>query len=168
MNADYQQARVTRDPRFDGTFFVAVKTTNIFCRSICPANTALEKNVEYFHLAQQAMSAGYRPCLRCRPDSAPHSFAWQGVHTTVQRGIRLLSQYKELSITEIATKLGITDRYFRQLFQQHLGLSPKQYQLFDKVLFAKQLLHQSNLTIEHIAHASGFTSARRLQHNLKK
>lgn len=168
MNTDYQQARLTRDPRFDGTFFVAVKTTNIFCRSICPANTALEKNVEYFHLAQQAMSAGYRPCLRCRPDSAPHSYAWQGVHTTVQRGIRLLSQYKELSITEIATKLGITDRYFRQLFQQHLGLSPKQYQLFDKVLFAKQLLHQSNLTVEHIAHASGFASARRLQHNFKK
>ena len=168
MNADYQQARLTRDPRFDGTFFVAVKTTNIFCRSICPANAALEKNVEYFHLAQQAMSAGYRPCLRCRPDSAPHSCAWQGVHTTVQRGIRLLSQYKELSITEIATKLGITDRYFRQLFQQHLGLSPKQYQLFDKVLFAKQLLHQSNLTVEHIAHASGFASARRLQHNFKK
>ncbi len=168
MNADYQQARLTRDPRFDGTFFIAVKTTNIFCRSICPANPPLEKNVEYFHLAQQAMLAGYRPCLRCRPDSAPHSYAWQGVNTTVQRALRLLRQYKELSITEIATKLGITDRYFRHLFQQHLGLSPKQYQLFDQVLLAKQLLHQSHLPIEHIAHASGFASARRLQHNLKK
>jgi methylphosphotriester-DNA--protein-cysteine methyltransferase len=168
MNKDYQQARLTREPRFDGTFFVAVKIINIFCRSICPTNTALEKKVEYFHLTQQAMSAGYRPCLRCRPHSAPHSYASQRVHTTVQRGIRLLSQYKKLSIKEIATKLGITERYFRPLFQQHLGLSPKQYQLFDKVLFAKQLLHQSNLTIEHIAHASGFTSARRLQHNLKK
>lgn len=168
MNTVYQQARLTRDPRFDGCFFVAVKTTNIFCRSVCPAKTALEKNVEYFQLAQQAMSAGYRPCLRCRPDSAPHSYAWQGVHTTVQRAIRLLSQYKELSITEVAAKLGITERYFRQLFRQHLGVSPKQYQLFDKVLFAKQLLHQSNLPIEHIAHASGFSSARRLQHNFKK
>lgn len=168
MNTDYQQARLTRDPRFDGTFFTAVKTTKIFCRSICPANAPLEKNVEYFQLAQQAMFAGYRPCLRCRPDSAPHSFAWQGVNTTVHRGMRLLRLHKELNIEEIAIKLGITARYFRQLFQQHLGLSPKQYQLFDKVLFAKQLLHQSSLTIEHIAHASGFASARRLQHNFKK
>ncbi|WP_299076056.1 DNA-3-methyladenine glycosylase 2 family protein [uncultured Paraglaciecola sp.] len=168
MNTDFQQARLSRDPRFDGTFFTAVKTTNIFCRSICPANAPLEKNVEYFQFAQQAMSAGYRPCLRCRPDSAPHSFAWQGVNTTVQRAMQLLRQYRELSIEDIAVKLGVTSRYFRQLFQQHLGLSPKQFQLFDKVLFAKQLLHQSSLTIEDIAHASGFSSARRLQHNFKK
>lgn len=168
MNTNYQQARLTRDPRFDGDFFTAVKTTKIFCRSICPANAPLEKNVEYFQFAQQAMMAGYRPCLRCRPDSAPQSFAWQGVNTTVQRAMRLLRQNRELSIEEIAEKLGITTRYFRRLFQQHLGLSPKQYQLFDKVLFAKQLLHQSNLPIEHIAHASGFASARRLQHNFKK
>jgi AraC family transcriptional regulator of adaptative response / DNA-3-methyladenine glycosylase II len=168
MNANYQQARLTRDPRFDGTFFIAVKTTNIFCRSICPANPPLEKNVEYFQLAQQAMLAGYRPCLRCRPDSAPHSFAWQRVNTTVQRAMRLLRECRELSIEQIAIKLGISARYLRQLFQQHLGLSPKQYQLFDKVLFAKQLLHQSSLTIEHIALASGFASARRLQHNFKK
>jgi AraC family transcriptional regulator of adaptative response / DNA-3-methyladenine glycosylase II len=168
MNPDYQQARLARDPRFDGSFFIAVKTTHIFCRPICPANAPLEKNVEYFQLAQQAMLAGYRPCLRCRPDSAPHSYAWQGVNTTVQRAMRLLRQNKELNIQEIATKLGITARYFRQLFQQHLGLSPKQYQLFDKVLFAKKLLHESNLPIEHIAHASGFSSARRLQHNFKK
>ena len=168
MNTDYQQARLTRDARFDGSFFIAVKTTNIFCRPVCPANAPLEKNVEYFQLAQQAMVAGYRPCLRCRPDSAPHSYAWQGVNTTVHRAMRLLRQYRELSIEEIAVKLGITTRYFRQLFQQHLGLSPKQFQLFDKVLFAKKLLHQSSLPIEHIAHASGFASARRLQHNFKK
>ena len=165
---EFQQARLTRDPRFDGTFFIAVKTTHIFCRPICPANAPLEKNVEYFQLAQQAMLAGYRPCLRCRPDSAPHSYAWQGVNTTVQRAMRLLRQYKGLNIEKIADKLGITTRYFRLLFEQHLGISPKQYQLFDKVLFAKQLLHQTSLPIEHIAHASGFGSARRLQHNLKK
>lgn len=168
MQTEYQQARLARDPRFDGTFFIAVKTTHIFCRPICPATAALEKNVEYFQLAQQAMLAGYRPCLRCRPDSAPHSYAWQGVNTTVHRAMRLLRQNKELNIQQIATKLGITARYFRQLFQQHLGLSPKQYQLFDKVLFAKRLLHESNLPIAHIAHASGFASARRLQHNFKK
>ena len=107
MNTNYQQARMTRDPRFDGTFFIAVKTTKIFCRPICPANAPLEKNVEYFQLAQQAMLAGYRPCLRCRPDSAPQSCAWLGVNTTVQRAMRLLRQNRELSIEDISEKLGI-------------------------------------------------------------
>jgi AraC family transcriptional regulator of adaptative response / DNA-3-methyladenine glycosylase II len=168
MSISYQQARLTRDPRFDGRFFTAVKTTKIFCRSICPANAPLEKNVEYFQFAQQAMGSGYRPCLRCRPDSAPHSFAWQGVDTTVQRAMRLLKENKDKNIEDIAVKLGISSRYFRQLFKQKLGISPKQYQLFDKVLLAKQLLHQSHLPIEQVAQASGFASARRLQHNFKQ
>jgi len=93
------------------------------------------------------MLAGYQPCLRCRPDSAPYSYAWQGVNTTVHRTMRLLRQNKALNIQAIATKLGITARYFRQLFQQYLGLSPKQFQLFDQVLFAKKRLHESNLSI---------------------
>ena len=168
MKTSYQQARMSRDPRFDGTFFIAVKTTKIFCRSICPANLPQEKNVEYFQHAQQAMFAGFRPCLRCRPDSAPQSFPWEGVNTTVNRAMGLLRQHHQLSIEEIASKLGISSRYFRQLFQKHLGLSPKQYQLFDKILFAKRLLHQSAMPIEHVAQASGFASARRLQHSFKK
>jgi AraC family transcriptional regulator of adaptative response / DNA-3-methyladenine glycosylase II len=168
MNLGYQQARLARDVRFDGQFFVAVKTTKIFCRPICPAKLPLEKNVEYFQLAQQAMYFGYRPCLRCRPDSAPHSYAWQGVNTTVERAMRLLRQFHQLSMEQISHKLGISPRYFRLLFQQHIGMSPKQYQLFDKVLLAKQLLHQSALPIEDIAQASGFASSRRLQYQFKK
>lgn len=168
MTDSYQQARLSRDHRFDGKFFIAVKTTKIFCRPICPANSPLEKNVEYFELAEQAMSSGYRPCLRCRPDSAPDSFAWQGVDTTINRGTRLLKEFPSASIEMIAEKLGISARYFRQLFQTKLGMSPKQYQLFSKVLLAKQLLHQSQLSVEHIAQASGFASARRLQDNFKK
>ncbi|MFQ3235453.1 MAG: AraC family transcriptional regulator of adaptative response / DNA-3-methyladenine glycosylase II [Paraglaciecola sp.] len=164
----FQQARLSRDPRFDGHFFVAVKTTGIFCRPICPANLAQEINVEYFTMAQQAMGAGYRPCLRCRPDSAPQSCAWQGVNTTVERAITLLRDNLHLSIQDIADKLGITDRYLRQLFHKNLALSPKQYQLYEQVLFAKQLLHQTSLPIEHIAHASGFGDARRLQYNIKR
>ncbi|MFT2089722.1 Ada metal-binding domain-containing protein [Paraglaciecola sp. 2405UD69-4] len=164
----YQQARMSRDPRFDGMFFIAVKTTKIFCRSICPANLPHEKNVEYFQHAQQAMDKGYRPCLRCRPDSAPQSYAWKGTDTTIQRAITLIREYNQLNINEITTKLGISDRYLRQLFAQYFGLSPKQYQLFSKVLFAKKLLHQGALPIEEIAIASGFSSARRLQDNFKK
>ena len=167
-NLQYRQARLTRDARFDGLFFVAVKTTGIFCRPICPATSPKEENVEYFSMAQLAMQAGYRPCLRCRPDSAPHSWAWKGVDTTVERGLKLLADHPELSVTEISVKLGITDRYFRQLFKQKLGISPKQYQLFEQLLFAKQLLHQSALPVEHIAQASGFLCARRLQDNLQR
>lgn len=168
MTHSYQQARLSRDHRFDGKFFIAVKTTKIFCRPICPANAPLEKNVEYFEMAERAMLSGYRPCLRCRPDSAPNSFAWQGVDTTINRATRLLKEFPESSIETIAEKLGISGRYFRQLFQTNLGMSPKQYQLFNKVLFAKQLLHQSQLSVEHIAQASGFASAWRLQDHFKK
>ena len=153
---DYQQARLTRDPRFDGRFFVAVKSTGIFCRPICPAKLPHEVNVEYFTLAQQAMLAGYRPCLRCRPDSAPHSHAWNGVDTTVNRALRILGENLHLSMTTIAEKLGISDRYLRQLFIQHIGLSPKQYQVYEQILFAKQLLQHTQLPIEHVADAAGF------------
>ncbi|MCF2947524.1 helix-turn-helix domain-containing protein [Paraglaciecola aquimarina] len=168
MSATYQQARLSRDPRFDGKFFVAVKTTHIFCRPICPANLPLEKNVEYYELAESAILSGYRPCLRCRPDSAPDSFAWQGVDTTLNRAIKLLKQYPELSINEITTKLGVSPRYLRQLFQHKLGMSPKQFQLFNKVLFAKRLLHESQISVEQVAMASGFSSSRRLQSQFKK
>jgi AraC family transcriptional regulator, regulatory protein of adaptative response / DNA-3-methyladenine glycosylase II len=164
----FRQARLSRDPRFDGSFFVAVKTTKIFCRPICPANPPLEKNVEYFQLAQQAMQQGYRPCLRCHPDSAPTSNLWQGTDTTVKRASHLLHAHHELSVTEIANKLGIGERYLRDLFKRQLGISPKQFQLFDQLLFAKQLLHHSNLSVEQVAQSCGFSSARRLQIQLKK
>lgn len=162
----YQNARKTRDARFDGTFFVAVKSTGIFCRPICPAPSPMEKNVEYFSMAQLAMNAGYRPCLRCRPDSAPMSCAWKGVDTTVERAISLLAQYPELTLDNISEKLGISDRYLRDLFKRKLGMGPKKFQLYEKLMFAKQLLHQTRLPIEHVAQASGFSSARRLQDNL--
>jgi AraC family transcriptional regulator of adaptative response / DNA-3-methyladenine glycosylase II len=164
----YQQARLSRDARFDGQFFIAVRTTRIFCRPICPANSPKEENVEYFPMAQQAMQAGYRPCLRCRPDSAPKSFAWKGVDTTVERGQKLLSQHMDITVQQVADKLGVTDRYFRQLFQRNLGLSPKQYQLFEQLLFAKQLLYRGSMSIDDVALACGFASTRRLQDNLKR
>lgn len=163
----YQRARLTRDGRFDGKFFVAVKSTGIFCRPICPAPTPKEQNVEYFELAQSAMQAGYRPCLRCRPDSAPGSCAWRGVDTTVERAVGLIKSYPQLTLLQICEKLGVSDRYLRALFSKKLGISPKQFKRFDQLLFAKQLLHQSHLTIEQVAQASGFSSARRLQDNMQ-
>lgn len=168
QHAVFQRARMSRDQRFDGEFFVAVKTTGIFCRPICPANLPKEENVEYFRMAASAMHAGYRPCLRCRPDSAPSSWAWKGVDTTLERGMGMLRNDLSLPLSDVAEKLGVSDRYFRQLMQKRLGMSPKQYRLYDQVLFAKQLLHQSGLSVEDVAQASGFQSSRRLQENLKR
>ncbi|MFG0605322.1 DNA-3-methyladenine glycosylase 2 family protein [Vibrio mimicus] len=164
-----QRARMSRDPRFDGRFFVAVKTTGIFCRPICPANLPKEDNVEYFTTQAQAVAAGYRPCLRCRPESAPNSWAWKGAETTFLRAIKLIEQ-GELhgNLEALASRLGISERYLRQLFQRHLGLPPKQYAQIQQLMFAKQLLHSSQISITEVAYASGFQSARRFNDAFQK
>ena len=119
------KARLSRDPRFDGTFFVAVKTTGIFCRPICPAKLPNEENVTYYQHATTAMAHGFRPCFRCRPDSAPHSPAWSGVGATVNRAIALLSVIPSESVSGVAARLGISERYLNKLMVNALGLSPK-------------------------------------------
>jgi len=158
-----QKARLSRDPRFDGRFFTAVKTTGIYCRSICPVQPPKEENVQYFETAIECAQAGFRPCLRCRPDSAPGSPAWQGINTTLNRAIKLINEgaLQDSSLVILAQRLGISDRYLRQLFTKHLGVSPKAYALYQQCLFAKQLIHQTNLPISQIALASGFGSVRR-------
>jgi len=163
------QARLSRDPRFDGRFFIAVKTTRIYCRTICPAVAPKESNVVYYASAIEAASAGYRPCLRCRPDSAPNSPAWKGVSTTLERALRLIDEgeLKSCSLSSLADHLGISDRYLRSLFKQHLGVSPKTYALYQQCLFAKQLLHQTTLPITQVALASGFNSVRRFNDSFR-
>lgn len=157
------KARLSRDPRFDGKFFTAVKTTRIYCRSICPAPTPREENVTYFPSAIEAANAGYRPCLRCRPDSAPGSAAWKGVNTTLDRAVDLINEgaLQRGSLESLATRLGISGRYLRRLFSKYLGISPKAYALYQQCLFAKQLLHQTSLPVTQVALASGFNSVRR-------
>lgn len=159
----YQQARLARDHRFDGRFFVAVKTTGIYCRPICPAPAPKEQNVCYFETAIAAANAGFRPCLRCRPDSAPASWAWKGTDTTLERALRLIDDGALIngSVTALADRLGITSRYLGQLFQRSVGTSPKQYGLYQQVLFAKSLLQQTDMPITEVALASGFNSVRR-------
>lgn len=158
-----QKARLSRDPRFDGKFFTAVKTTKIYCRTICPVYPPKEENVLYFSSAVECANAGFRPCLRCRPDSAPNSPAWKGVNATLDRAIRLIDSgaLQQSSLPKLAERLGISDRYLRQLFDKHLGMSPKAYALYQQCLFAKQLLHQTQLPITQVALASGFSSIRR-------
>lgn len=171
LNRDIcRQARLSRDARFDGLFFTAVKTTGIYCRPICPAPRPLEKNVDYYPSAITAANAGFRPCLRCRPDAAPHSHAWLGTQTSVSRALSLIDQgaLQEGTVEQLAERLGITSRYLSDLFKKHLGASPKQYAIYQQCLFAKQLLHQSTLKIQDIAFASGFNSVRRFNEAMQQ
>lgn len=166
----YAKARNARDARFDGVFFIGVKTTGIYCRPICPANSPLEKNVEYYASAVAAAESGFRPCLRCRPDSAPQSSAWLGTDTSFHRALKLINQgaLQEQSVEHLASRLGMSDRYLRELFQQKLGASPKKYAIYQQCLFAKQLLHESSLSITDVAFASGFQSVRRFNDAIKQ
>ena len=165
MQLDFEicsSARLARDRRFDGRFFTAVKTTGIFCRPICPARPPLERNVTYYASAAEAVDAGYRPCLRCRPDAAPGSPAWGLVSTTVQRALQLMRSEREAqSIEVLAERLGVTSRYLRRLFAEHLGVSPLAVWQAERALFAFGLLRDTNLPIADIAYEAGFNSLRR-------
>lgn len=161
-----QQARLSRDARFDGLFFVGVLSTGIYCRPICPAVAPKEANVQYFSSAAAAAQAGLRPCLRCRPESAPGSNAWLGTDTTLKRAVSLLEQAaldssQTLDIERLCQRLGISARWLRTLFADKLGMTPKKYANYCRLLLAKQLLHQTQLPITDIAYAAGFTSVRR-------
>ncbi|WP_245720721.1 AlkA N-terminal domain-containing protein [Microbulbifer yueqingensis] len=156
------RARLARDRRFDGCFFTAVRTTGIFCRPVCPARAPREENVEYFGSATEAAAAGYRPCLRCRPDAAPGSPAWGLVETTVRRALDLMRREREgMSVETLAGRLGISSRYLRRLFAEHLGMSPLQYWQVERVLFAQGLLRDTDLPVTRVALEAGFNSTRR-------
>ncbi len=159
----YRQARLSRDARFDGLFFIAVVSTGIYCRPICPAPSPKEENVRYYASAIEASAQGFRPCLRCRPDSAPGSPAWLGKETTFRRALSLIQEgsLQETSVPALAERLGVSDRYLRKLFTESLGCSPKQYALYQQILFAKKLLHETRLPISDVAFAAGFNSIRR-------
>lgn len=158
-----RRARLSRDARFDGEFYLGVATTGIYCRPICPAKAPAEKNVRYFPSAALAAQAGFRPCLRCRPESAPDSPAWKGTSTTVQRALQLISQgaLNTGSLAELAARLGIGERYLRKLFERELGVSPQALASNQRLLFAKKLLAETALPVTEIAFAAGFGSVRR-------
>jgi AraC family transcriptional regulator of adaptative response / DNA-3-methyladenine glycosylase II len=163
------QAVLARDNRFDGKFFVAAKTTGVYCRPICPARPKRE-NIEFFKTAQAAEKAGYRPCLRCRPESAPGSPAWNGKHTTIERALKLIAQGALEHQTEdaFADRLGMTARHVRRLFEQEIGQTPKQIHNTARLDFARKLIVETHMSITEIAFSSGFRSLRRFNDAVKK
>src|SRR5437762_14254199 len=136
------QARRTRDARFDGRFFIGVRSTRIYCRSICPVRTIKEQNVRYFPTAAAAAEAGFRPCLRCRPESAPGTPAWSGTSATVARALRLIDggALDGGSVDALAGRLGVGGRQLRRLFTGHLGSSPLAIARSRRAHFARSLL----------------------------
>lgn len=160
----------TRDARFDGKIFIAVKTTGIYCRPICPARTPRRENVTFYPSAAAAQEAGYRPCLRCRPETAPDLAAWRGTSNTVSRALRLieLGALDELDVEGLADRLGVGERQLRRLFRQHLGASPVAVAQTRRVLLAKQLVHETRLPMTEIALAAGFGSVRRFNETFRQ
>jgi len=166
MHLDFaacDRARLAQDPRFDGRFFIGVTSTGIYCRSICPAPTAKQRNVRYFPSAAAAAEAGFRPCLRCRPEAAPGSPAWLGTSATVRRALRLIQEgaLDTESVEHLSTRLGIGPRHLHRLFVQHLGASPLAVAQTRRLHFAKHLIDDTRLAMTDIALASGFGSLRR-------
>lgn len=157
------RARLSRDPRFDGKFFIGVLTTGVYCRSICPAPTCKEKNVRYFPSAAAAAEAGFRPCLRCRPECSPGTPAWLGTSNTVTRALRLIGEsgLEDGGVELLAERLGIGARHLRRLFLRHLGASPSAVEHTRRLHFAKKLIDETTLSMAHIAQASGFGCVRR-------
>ena len=164
------RARLARDARFDGRFFIGVKTTGIYCRPICPAPTSKQKNVRYFPTAAAASEAGYRPCLRCRPEAAPGTPAWLGTSATVRRGLRLIQEgaLDTASVEGLAARLGIGPRHLHRLFIQHVGASPLAVAQTRRLHFAKRLIDDTRLAMTDIALASGFGSLRRFNDAFQK
>jgi len=164
------RARLSRDPRFDGKFFTGVRSTRIYCRSICPVPTVKEKNVRYFPTSAAATEAGYRPCLRCRPESSPGTPAWLGTSNTVSRALCLIGEngLEEGGMEGLADRLGVGSRHLRRLFMRHLGAPPSVVAQTRRLHFAKKLLDETSLSMTNVAIASGFGSARRFNAAIRK
>ena len=163
--AECDRARVARDPRYDGRFFTAVRTTKIYCRPVCPAQPR-SANVCYFPSAAAAELAGFRPCLRCRPETAPFSPAWKGTRATVDRALRLIVDEGALDaehacVEDLAAKLGIGARQLSRLFARHLNATPIQVAKTARVQRAKRLLDSTELPMIEVAARAGFRSLRR-------
>ncbi len=157
-----ERARKARDARFDGLFFTAVKTTGIFCRPVCPAPAPKPQNIRYFPTAAAAAAAGYRPCLRCRPELSPDAWT-RGSNDVVQRALSLIAngELQEFSIEALAERVGIGSRQLRRLFLARTGATPIAVHSTRRLLIAKQLLTETSMPVIDVALASGFNSLRR-------
>lgn len=163
-------ARLRHDPAFDGMFFVAVRTTGVYCRPICRAGPAHSKNVTFYPSAAAAERHGYRPCLRCRPETAPFCPAWRGTQSTVSRALKLIEAgaLDSGSVAKLADQLGIGPRHLARLFAEHLDASPLEVAQTHRMARAKRLLDCTHLPMVSIAERAGYKSTRRMNGDFEK
>jgi len=161
---------VVRDVRFDGKFFVGAHSTRIYCRPSCPVPTIPDKNVRYFPTAAAAAEAGFRPCLRCRPECSPGTPAWLGTSRTVSRALRLIAEsgLEDGGVEGLAERLGVGSRHLRRLFVKHLGATPSAVAQTRRLHFAKKLIDETALPMNQVAIASGFGCVRRFNATIHK
>jgi AraC family transcriptional regulator of adaptative response / DNA-3-methyladenine glycosylase II len=172
MHADrraYYDALKTRDRRFDGRFFVAVRTTGIYCRPVCPAPTPKLVNIEFYACAAAAEEAGFRPCRRCRPETSPGTPAWLGSSAVVSRALRLIRDgaLDDGDVSSLAARVGVGSRQLRRLFDQHLGAAPAAVARAQRVHFARALIDQTELPMAQVAFAAGYQSVRQFNHAVR-
>jgi len=172
MDLDHEacyRAISTRDARFDGRLFIGVTTTGIYCRPVCPAPTARRERLRFYPSAAAAQAAGFRPCLRCRPETAPDLGVWRGTSNTVARALTLIDKggLDEADVDVLAARLGVGERQLRRLFERHLGASPIAVAQTRRVLLAKQLIHETRLPMSEVALAAGFGSIRRFNETFR-
>lgn len=172
MNLDHQscyEAARSRDARFDGRFFIAVRTTGVYCRPICPARTPRKENVEFFLCAAAAEAAGFRACRRCRPEVAPFTPAWSGTSATVGRALGLIDDgvLDGGGIENLSHRLGIGSRHLRRLFVKFLGATPQAIANSRRAHIARVMLDHTRLPMSEIALAAGFGSIRRFNDAMK-
>ena len=170
LQAVFEQARQARDPRFDGRFFVGVLTTGIYCRPICPVRMPRAENVRLFPSAAAAAEAGFRPCLRCRPESAPGTPEWLGSSYTVSRALQLIhrGQGNDNEVASLAQAVGLSPRQLSRLFIEHVGATPAAVIRTRRLHFAKKLLDETRLPIAEVCFAAGFSSVRRFNDVIRK
>lgn len=157
-----ERVRYARDPAYDGIIFIAVKSTGIYCRPVCPVRQPLSRNVSYYRSAAAAERAGFRPCLRCRPETAPRSPAWNGTRATVDRALRLIEDgaLDQADVEALAGRLGIGARHLTRLFRRHLDTTPLAAARTARIQRAKRLIDTTDLGMTDIALAAGFGSVR--------
>lgn len=159
------RALETRDARFDGLLFVGVTSTGVYCRPVCPARTPKFQYCHFFGSAAAAQTAGFRPCLRCRPETAPDLASWRGSSNTVSRALALIADGalddEDANVAKLSERLGVGERQLRRLFLKHLGAPPIAMAQTRRVLFAKQLIHETRMPMTEVALAAGFGSVRR-------
>jgi AraC family transcriptional regulator of adaptative response / DNA-3-methyladenine glycosylase II len=152
-----------RDPRFDGLFFVGITTTGIYCRPVCPARVSYQERRRFFDTAASAERAGFRPCLRCRPELAPGRAVCDAVPNLARVAAQRIAAgaLNGREVTDLARELGVSDRHLRRVLERELGVSPLELAQTHRLLLAKRLLADTALPVTRIAYASGFQSLRR-------